>query len=85
MLIVGKVKTKIKYPALQKYRNFTEFPGVEILWKGTVLIHQKLCGNCAFLQNFHTRKLGEIAVFFAVQLNLKAACAKRGTIFQKPF
>ena len=26
----------------------------------------KLCGNCAFLKNFHTRKLGEIKVFFAV-------------------
>ena len=26
----------------------------------------KLCGNCAFLQNFHTRKLGEITVFFTV-------------------
>ena len=26
----------------------------------------KLCGNCAFLQNFHSRKLGEITVFFAV-------------------
>ena len=26
----------------------------------------KLCGNCAFPQNFHTRKLGEITVFFSV-------------------
>ena len=26
----------------------------------------KLCGNCAFPQNFHTRKLGEITVFYAV-------------------
>ena len=26
----------------------------------------KLCGNCAFPQNFHTRKLGEITRFFAV-------------------
>ena len=25
-----------------------------------------LCGNCAFLQNFHTRKTGEITVFFAM-------------------
>ena len=30
---------------------------MEILWKGTVY------GNCA---NFHTRKLGEITVFYAV-------------------
>ena len=29
----------------------------------------KLCGNCAFVQNFHTRKLGEITVFFAVLLS----------------
>ena len=26
----------------------------------------KLCGNCAFPQIFHTMKLGEISVFFAV-------------------
>ena len=26
----------------------------------------KLCGNCSFPQNFHTTKLGEITVFFAV-------------------
>ena len=26
----------------------------------------KLCGNCSFPQNFHTRKLGEIKVFFVV-------------------
>ena len=29
----------------------------------------KLCGNCAFPQNFHTRKLGEIMVFYAVCRN----------------
>ena len=28
----------------------------------------KLCGNCVFLQKFHTRKLGEITVFYAVIL-----------------
>ena len=26
----------------------------------------KLCGNCAFPQNVHTRKVGEITVFYAV-------------------
>ena len=26
----------------------------------------KLCGNCPFPQNFHTRKLGEITVFYAL-------------------
>ena len=29
-------------------------------------IHPKLCGNYAFPQNVHARKLGEITVFFAV-------------------
>ena len=28
--------------------------------------HPKLCGNCAFEQNFHTKKLGEITLFFVV-------------------
>ena len=49
------------------------FRGVEILWKGTVssefrAIRPKLCGNCAFPQNFHTAELGEITVFYAVRL-----------------
>ena len=44
---------------------------MEILVKGTVsaefqAILPKLCGNCVFHQNFHTRKLGEITVFYAV-------------------
>ena len=30
----------------------------------------KLCGHCAFLQNFHTRKLGEILVFYAISVIL---------------
>ena len=30
------------------------------------------CGNCAFPQNFHTKKLGEITVFFAVYKLLKS-------------
>ena len=42
-----------------KYRNFTWFAGVEILRA----ICQKLCWNCAFPQNFHSRNLGEITVF----------------------
>ena len=48
-----------------KHRNFTQFHGVEVLRKGTA-IHLKLCRNCAFPQNFHTTKLGEIGVFYAV-------------------
>ena len=39
----------------------------EILWKGTAN-RPKLCGSCAFPQNFHTRKLDENTVFFAVFL-----------------
>ena len=54
----------------EKYHNFTWFPGVEILRKDTVsakfqTIRRKLCRNCAFPQNFYTRKSGEILVFFA--------------------
>ena len=29
----------------------------------------KLCANCAFPQNFHTRKLGELTAFYAVNVN----------------
>ena len=41
------------------------------MWKRTVsvefrVIHPKLCGNCAYPQIFHTRKLGEITVFHAI-------------------
>ena len=55
----------------ENYRNFTEFPGVEILRKGTVsaefwVILPKLCGNFAFPQNFHIRKIGEITAFYAI-------------------
>ena len=45
---------------------------MEIFRKGTVFtefraINPKLCENCAFPQNFHKRKLGEITVFYAVK------------------
>ena len=43
-----------------KHQNFTKFLSVEILWK--------LCRSCAFFQNFHTRKLGEISVFYTVMI-----------------
>ena len=54
-----------------KNRNFNKFSGVEILQKRILsvefqVIRSKLCGNCAFPQNFHTRKLDEITVFHAV-------------------
>ena len=55
-----------------KYRNFTWFPGIEILWNGSFRIVSgdspenwpDSRGNCAFPQTFHTRKLGEITVFY---------------------
>ena len=30
----------------------------------------KLCGNYVFPENFHTKKLGELTVFYAVTVNL---------------
>ena len=36
---------------------------MEILWKGTVGV---CVTQCVFPQNFHTMKLGEITVFYAV-------------------
>ena len=50
------------------------FPDVEILYKGRVSVeflamYLKLYRNCAFLLNFHTRKLREISVFYAVLYN----------------
>ena len=43
--------------------NFIFIPGVEILTKKEFrAIHLKLCGNYAFAQNFHTRKLGQTTV-----------------------
>ena len=41
---------------LRKRRVFLEFPA----------IHLKLFRNCAFSQHFHTRKLDETMVFYAV-------------------
>ena len=69
------IKYYIAYEHDVKYRNFTEVPGVEILWKGKVsayfrAIRPKLCGNRAFPQNFHTRKLDEITVFYAAEVFL---------------
>ena len=31
----------------------------------------KLCRNCAFPENFHTSKLGEISVFYAVSVDTR--------------
>ena len=50
-------------------RNFVErhsFCICSVILKLCICI-LKLCGNCAFPQNFHTRKLGEITVFNVVR------------------
>ena len=47
-----------------KYRGF--FPRVEILWKCKVFA--TIRANQPFPQNFQTRKLGDILVFYAVKL-----------------
>ena len=48
---------------------------VELLWKSTIsawfqAICSKLCGNCAFPQNFRTTKISEITVLFVVKLQV---------------
>ena len=45
-----------KFWLISWYGNFAQFQAN----------HSKLCGNCAFLQNFHIRKLGEITVIYVV-------------------
>ena len=45
------------------YHNFTYFPGMEISWKHKDSA-EFLQGNCALTQNFHTRKSGEVSVFY---------------------
>ena len=54
-----------------KHCNFILVPGVETLRKSTVTTvfrtnFTKLGENCAFPQNFWTRKLGETLVFYVV-------------------
>ena len=49
---------------------------MKILWKGAVSAQfranrPKLCGNCAFPQNFQIRKLGQIMAFFTVSITHK--------------
>ena len=41
----------------------------KFFWK-TEFHRPKLCENYAFQQNFHTRKLGQITVFFIVLMNI---------------
>ena len=55
-----------------KYRSFAERHSFHIVSGESD--HPKLCGNCAFPQNFRTRKLGEITVFYAVVIAFKDTC-----------
>ena len=58
-----------------KYRNFRKFSGVKFCGNAqfpqSLAICPKLCRNCTFLQNFYTRKLGEITVFYAVYIKME--------------
>ena len=73
---------------LRKIPQFHLLPGMEILLKGTVSTKfwencQKLCRNFSVLQNFRTKWLGEITIFFAVSIsNLR--CWNRSKILMIP-
>ena len=48
--------------SLQLFREFSK-----LLEQCTYTVNRpKLCRNCAFPQNLHTRKLGEVTAFFAL-------------------
>ena len=60
--------------SLYKIPEFHLITYVKILWKSRdstnfQVSRLKLSGNCAFSQNFRTRKLSEITVFYAVKYN----------------
>ena len=75
-IYVSKGVVHVSYFHCVKQRKFTcfyftYFTDVRILWKDTVSSNfrvtcPKLCGNCAFSQNSHAKKLGEIKVFNTV-------------------
>ena len=52
-----------------KYQYFTEFSGVKVLLKHT-LSAELYAYHFAFPQNFHTRKLIEITVFYPVNFRI---------------
>ena len=55
------LRKKMYFRLISWCRNFLE----RDVFRMVGAIRLKLCGNCAFLQNSHTRKLGEITVFYA--------------------
>ena len=51
-LLVASLSVNFYFTHCKKYRNFTQFPGVEILWKGTVstkFLHQEIRWNYSIL------------------------------------
>ena len=71
-----------------KYQKFIKFPCMEILQKRTVThsnskntIRPKFYGNCALPQNFHTRKLGETTVYYAVTIIIIIIINIKGSFF----
>ena len=43
----------------------------------------KLCGKCTFPQNFHTRKSGEIKVFFVVKYSVIYTGSQKSHLFSE--
>ena len=71
-----------------KYRNITNFPGAEILWKGTVSTkfranRPKLYGSCAFPQTLYARKFAEITVFYAVKATANEGFISRFNLYRE--
>ena len=60
VFLVSKTKIYIQKGA----SNSDGFYAIQVIL--SFAIHPKLCGDCSFPQNLHTRKLVEITVFFAV-------------------
>ena len=63
---VGKVLPMKKIKILGEVKEFLKFLVIKCVENMKLL--PKLCGKCSFPKNFHTRKLGEITVFFVVHI-----------------
>ena len=72
---IVNIKGSILTACLRALRKISKFHLMS--WFGNIMETQfsqsfgwytrKLCGSCAFPENFYTRKLGEITVFYAVE------------------
>ena len=63
---VGKVLPMTKIKILGEVKEFLKFLVIKCV--ENMKLRPKLCGKCIFPKNFHTRKLGEITVFFVVHI-----------------